>query len=102
SMPIPHRLSRVPYTTRFRSLMPASSTMILGFTPSNSPFSRRQRMFCVRSAPQPKSPAFHPKKLLVQLARLLLYCASAVPQRRVRSEEHTSELQSPDHTVCRL
>src|SRR5438552_7337519 len=24
------------------------------------------------------------------------------PQRRPRSEEHTSELQSPDHLVCRL
>src|SRR5258708_29642354 len=24
------------------------------------------------------------------------------PFRRVRSEEHTSELQSPDHLVCRL
>src|SRR5258708_28063222 len=24
------------------------------------------------------------------------------PTRRVRSEEHTSELQSPDHLVCRL
>src|SRR6185436_20619985 len=24
------------------------------------------------------------------------------PWRRVRSEEHTSELQSPDHLVCRL
>src|SRR5258708_11648661 len=23
-------------------------------------------------------------------------------QRRIRSEEHTSELQSPDHLVCRL
>src|SRR5258708_37187858 len=25
-----------------------------------------------------------------------------VPGRRARSEEHTSELQSPDHLVCRL
>src|SRR5258708_16974093 len=27
---------------------------------------------------------------------------SAVPRVSVRSEEHTSELQSPDHLVCRL
>src|SRR5947208_12986435 len=27
------------------------------------------------------------------------FCA---PKRRLRSEEHTSELQSPDHLVCRL
>jgi hypothetical protein len=41
-------------------LVPASSTITFGFTPSSSPFSRRQRMFSVRSAPQPKSPAFQP------------------------------------------
>src|SRR5258708_31330768 len=28
--------------------------------------------------------------------------ASAAPPRPARSEEHTSELQSPDHLVCRL
>src|SRR5258708_15116030 len=27
---------------------------------------------------------------------------AATPVLRVRSEEHTSELQSPDHLVCRL
>src|SRR5258708_23987810 len=30
----------------------------------------------------------------------MLRCASK--RRRTRSEEHTSELQSPDHLVCRL
>src|SRR5258708_23085348 len=29
-------------------------------------------------------------------------CRSIVRGRRCRSEEHTSELQSPDHLVCRL
>src|SRR5258708_18464143 len=28
--------------------------------------------------------------------------ARAAPAERARSEEHTSELQSPDHLVCRL
>src|SRR5258708_10615568 len=28
--------------------------------------------------------------------------ASRMVERRMRSEEHTSELQSPDHLVCRL
>src|SRR5207244_10949011 len=28
--------------------------------------------------------------------------ASTPPSRSMRSEEHTSELQSPDHLVCRL
>src|SRR5258708_39178225 len=38
--------------------------------------------------------------------RLLLLCIllvfSALLERASRSEEHTSELQSPDHLVCRL
>src|SRR5258708_10271329 len=28
--------------------------------------------------------------------------ANSTAQRAIRSEEHTSELQSPDHLVCRL
>ena len=37
-------------------LVPASTTMTFGCTPSSSPFSSRQRMFSMRSAPQPKLP----------------------------------------------
>src|SRR5947208_13107762 len=29
-------------------------------------------------------------------------CPGCSPPRKPRSEEHTSELQSPDHLVCRL
>src|SRR5258708_29479896 len=29
-------------------------------------------------------------------------CPAPAPRRNDRSEEHTSELQSPDHLVCRL
>src|SRR5207244_10680277 len=32
----------------------------------------------------------------------VLQCTSAYPTPPERSEEHTSELQSPDHLVCRL
>src|SRR5258708_23289633 len=32
----------------------------------------------------------------------LLQCAGQGEDRLARSEEHTSELQSPDHLVCRL
>src|SRR5258708_28968120 len=35
-------------------------------------------------------------------SRLELDVPRLVPRRQVRSEEHTSELQSPDHLVCRL
>ena len=48
-------------------LVPARSTMTLGLTPSSSPFSRRQRMFSVRSPPQPKLPAFQPRKVFVPM-----------------------------------
>src|SRR5947208_12887694 len=33
---------------------------------------------------------------------LVKNCAWPTPNGRRRSEEHTSELQSPDHLVCRL
>ena len=63
--------------------VPAMRTMTLGLTPSSSPWSRRQRMFCVVSPPQPKSAAFQPKKFRRQLSRNDLYCSSLVPQRLV-------------------
>src|SRR5258708_17961795 len=62
-------------------------------------------------------PAQANPRLLVELQRLLHQhiISSVIPgvllvqqalqldqQARVRSEEHTSELQSPDHLVCRL
>src|SRR5947208_17139239 len=42
--------------------------------------------------------------LVVCLAVVAVFwvIGSRVPKRRRRSEEHTSELQSPDHLVCRL
>src|SRR6266404_6106880 len=49
-------------------LIPASTTITFGFTPSSSRFSRRQRIFSIRSAPQPKLAAFHPKKLVLQFS----------------------------------
>src|SRR5258708_10763506 len=41
--------------------------------------------------------------LLRTRTRLIsLYCGAVDKNDRSRSEEHTSELQSPDHLVCRL
>src|SRR6185436_20913148 len=37
-----------------------------------------------------------------RLVRALLAAALALAVTAIRSEEHTSELQSPDHLVCRL
>src|SRR5258708_30946422 len=38
--------------------------------------------------------------VLIELGAQALPCHEM--QKRMRSEEHTSELQSPDHLVCRL
>src|SRR5947208_9376123 len=37
--------------------------------------------------------------MLMKTSRLVRFCSSCF---NLRSEEHTSELQSPDHLVCRL
>src|SRR5258708_40326906 len=39
---------------------------------------------------------------VVQFTTYLVHCAPLPPPAPARSEEHTSELQSPDHLVCRL
>src|SRR5258708_19016428 len=36
------------------------------------------------------------------ITSLVMLAAAVGPMIRARSEEHTSELQSPDHLVCRL
>src|SRR5258708_8038539 len=72
----PPRSTLFPYTTLFRSGRAATPGGQLGRHPSAAPRAHA----------------------LQRLERLL------EPERRLvgRSEEHTSELQSPDHLVCRL
>src|SRR5207244_9505003 len=45
-------------------------------------------------------------RVFARIAHLRLACTDGVPEIApgfiLRSEEHTSELQSPDHLVCRL
>src|SRR5258708_24640932 len=53
-----------------------------------------------------RSDVSHASRVAVRSVRHDRVCADAIAARRVapheRSEEHTSELQSPDHLVCRL
>src|SRR5256885_9461836 len=74
----PPRSTLFPYTTLFRSVLPAEIAMRLTVNPLPRP--RRQRELTEFSAlaPDPWQPT---------------------PE---RSEEHTSELQSPCNLVCRL
>src|SRR5438552_17807185 len=49
----------------------------------------------------PEAMSMLPPALIAELARKLYDARKTRTQLR-RSEEHTSELQSPDHLVCRL
>src|SRR5258708_14813339 len=85
----PPRSTLFPYTTLFRSfkhLFPVSAEHRLGF----------EDLLDNVTEGFTSEPVTH-KKVRGQDAGpdLALFCAS-------RSEEHTSELQSPDHLVCRL
>src|SRR5258708_29606291 len=70
----PPRSPLFPYTTLFRSICDDFSDYVA-----------RRRTTLLRAA-----------------AQLTPNPADAEERRTARSEEHTSELQSPDHLVCRL
>src|SRR5258708_25080819 len=72
----PPRSTLFPYTTLFRSLYSAKMPVICGQSIVVS---------CQRIAP-----------------RVVASRSDYLNEQWVRSEEHTSELQSPDHLVCRL
>src|SRR5258708_24005268 len=82
----PPRSTLFPYTTLFRSL----------FRLCSEPPARRRRR-CIR-AEFPRG-ATHPHNRSNVAAPAGTDPAGAAT---FRSEEHTSELQSPDHLVCRL
>src|SRR5258708_26242847 len=81
----PPRSTLFPYTTLFRSCRarpPRRSSSTRG----------RRRLRGLHPARRPCPRGWHPVGVVLRTAR-----SSAA-----RSEEHTSELQSPDHLVCRL
>src|SRR5207244_12730935 len=80
-----------PYTTLFRSLK-RTSLNVLRASGEPQPATAVAAGHGLRRAP-----------LRGELEGLLRAAVGARPPRvRRRSEEHTSELQSPDHLVCRL
>src|SRR5258708_27899666 len=85
----PPRSTLFPYTTLFRSVLPNH----LPLTTDHQPMRTR---------------ALHSKDLLgiehltSDEISLILDTAEGFKEVSERSEEHTSELQSPDHLVCRL
>src|SRR5258708_29749818 len=76
----PPRSTLFPYTTLFRSGPPGVRLVVVGDLP-------RRRL-------APAVAVGRVEEVDAELVRPV--------HDRVRSEEHTSELQSPDHLVCRL
>src|SRR2546426_7048209 len=87
----PPRSTLFPYTTLFRSI---------AVTPAARPKSRG--LLSLQAVRGLGEVGEHPQRLLVHLHRLVLLPAVVVEQGARRSEEHTSELQSPCNLVCRL
>src|SRR5258708_14491093 len=77
----PPRSTLFPYTTLFRSRAPKSPKM------ADALRSPKKRL-----RPSTHPPSKKTAESALRGSRLLAF----------RSEEHTSELQSPDHLVCRL
>src|SRR5258708_21035742 len=77
----PPRSTLFPYTTLFRSRRPS------------------HRLPALRRVPDRARPVGSAAGVRQRVHRKSLRQLTAVP---ARSEEHTSELQSPDHLVCRL
>src|SRR5258708_26920875 len=71
----PPRSTLFPYTTLFRSLRPVKDPL--------------RAAYAVRDLPA--ASGIHVK-----------HAGAVLEPQLARSEEHTSELQSPDHLVCRL
>src|SRR5256885_11381941 len=90
----PPRSTLFPYTTLFRStegvrrLVFASSASVYG-TPESLPVSE--------TCPLKPESLFAASKLAAEM-----YCRTYGTIHKLRSEEHTSELQSPCNLVCRL
>src|SRR5258708_15381454 len=84
----PPRSTLFPYTTLFRSLLPPATTRRLRIGPPNLPSPRP----CETNERLRRGHGAGPDGGLDR----------ARPGASSRSEEHTSELQSPDHLVCRL
>src|SRR5258708_25130212 len=87
----PPRSTLFPYTPLFRSSARPNEITV------RSPAARARTLRKIRAAPKHQAPLlFHE---LINLGFNRLYRPWRFPR---RSEEHTSELQSPDHLVCRL
>src|SRR5258708_31526759 len=84
----PPRSTLFPYTTLFRSMIHVKGIAI-------NQSAVRNRFWCM-------SLAILVSWMSIGLPHTALLAQNDEKQAKMRSEEHTSELQSPDHLVCRL
>src|SRR5262245_62554219 len=96
----PPRSSLFPYTTLFRSVLGAAGVGACCFEPSNLHLSQDSNDTFSAIAPGPRTAT----GLARPGAHVDCHCAGRGLHgpRATRSEEHTSELQSLRHLVCRL
>src|SRR5207244_13245912 len=95
----PPRPALVPYTTLFRSASRAPRWPAASM-PAASPLTT-----VTPAAPRPRASSAatrRPYSLARRAPTTAIAGSSAPSVPRTRSEEHTSELQSPDQLVCRL
>src|SRR5947208_12451450 len=86
-MPLTPTSTLFPYTTLFRSVELSNSQM---------------EQQAVDASLQVKTAEADAEGLKVKLESDSMTQQSQIATIKARSEEHTSELQSPDHLVCRL
>src|SRR5207244_9794818 len=86
----PPRSTFFPYTTLFRSRPSAAQAVPMLVLADSASFLWRWRFY--GAAPP----------LEQEWAEVTVHARRHFPHAGLRSEEHTSELQSPDHLVCRL
>src|SRR5207244_5944709 len=101
--PRPPPLSTLfPYTTLFRSI-PMNKHVWVGLTHIYGVGRSRARIACVAAGVDPSTKVKDLTEAEVNSIRsqIAKYAVEG-DLRRERSEEHTSELRSPDHLVCRL
>src|SRR3989442_14914999 len=98
----PPRSTLFPYTTLFRSALGREAGTLPINVPDSTMFASflRPNDYCQERFPQAH---WAGRTVSVRVERLeSLYADVAAGIERPRSEEHTSELQSRPHLVCRL
>src|SRR5207244_10812218 len=93
----PHSLTPFPYTTLFRSLLADEINRASPKTQAALLESMEEHQVTIDGETH-----MLPKPFMVMATQNPVEYSGTFPLPEARSEEHTSELQSPDHLVCRL